>query len=437
MTDLAAAIAAEVGGNAPDSRTGPGSLPSAPADPLAAAIAAEVGGSVPAAAARAASAPAAPGAAGTRPGSGRVRVTVIGDEGVAAATAGHLALLGFDTAWTSPRSAALAPYVNGVELVGLGTGRPQLVASLDEAIKGRDLILLCCHATEHAAYAALLSGSLADGQVVVLTPGRTGGALEFAEVLRAHCTTARVVVGETETAVYTPAGRGPGRIEILVEKAEIRAAAFPATDNGALLGLLRQLYPQVAEAENVLDTSINNVGGVVHPAAMLLNSYATERAAAGEPLVYYQDQVNPTVANLVMEPLDAERVAVGKALGLQQVLTFGEWSAACFGHAAGSIRDTVASNPSYAGFGAPHHLLALGFVDDEVPNSLVPLSELGRLVGVPTPMTDSLIDLAAAMLRIDFRRGGRTLERLGLGGLDREGLLHHVNTARTRVPIGV
>ena len=68
----------------------------------------------------------------------------------------------------------------------------------------------------------------------------------------------------------------------------------------------------------MLDTSINNVGGVVHPAAMLLNSYATERAAAGEALVYYRDQVNPTVANLVMEPLDAERVAVGKALGLRQ-----------------------------------------------------------------------------------------------------------------------
>ena len=85
-------------------------------------------------------------------------MAVIGDEGVAAATAGHLALLGFDVAWTSPRSAALAPYANGVELVGLGTGRPQLVASLDEAVRGRDLILICCHATEHAAYAALLVG---------------------------------------------------------------------------------------------------------------------------------------------------------------------------------------------------------------------------------------------------------------------------------------
>jgi opine dehydrogenase len=436
VSDLAAAIAAEVGGSASGS-AGPGATGAAP-DPLAAAIAAEVGGGVAtAAAAPAASAPAAPGPAGSRPGAGRVRVAVIGDEGVAAATAGHLALLGFDTAWTTPRSAALEPFAQGVELVGMGRGRPRLVASLDEAIRGRDLIIICSHATEHAAYAALLASVLADGQVVVLSPGRTGGALEFAAVLRAHCCPARVVVGETETAVYTPAGRGPGRIEILVEKQEIRAAAFPATDNGALLHLLRQLYPQVAEAENVLDTSINNVGGIVHPAAMLLNSYATERAAAGEPLIYYQDQVNPTVANLVMEPLDDERVAVGKALGLGQVLSFGEWSAACFGHAASTIRDTVSSNPSYAGFGAPRTLLALGFVDDEVPNSLVPLVELGRLVGVPTPMTDALIDLAAAMLRIDFRRGGRTLARLGLEGLEPGALIHHVNTARTRVPIGV
>ncbi len=420
MSDLAAAIAAEVGGAAvAPPPTGRGS------DPLAAAIEREIGGAL------------GPGPNAPRPGAGRVRVAVIGDEGVAAASAGHLALLGFDVAWTSPRSAALAPFANGVELVGLGTGRPQIVQSLDAAIRGRDLILLCCHATEHAAYAALLAAVLADGQVVVLSPGRTGGALEFAAVLRSHCCSARVVVGETETAVYTPAGRGPGRIEILVEKDQIRAAAFPATDNGALLQVLRQLYPQVAEAENVLDTSINNVGGVVHPAAMLLNSYATELAAAGQPLVYYRDQVNPTLANLVMEPLDAERVAVGKAFGLRTVLSFREWSLACFGQASASIRDTVASNPSYAGFGAPQTLLALGFVNDEVPNSLVPLAELGRLAGVRTPMTDAIIDLAAAMLQVDFRRHGRTLARLGLAGRDLAACLEHVNTARTPVPIGV
>ena len=123
-----------------------------------------------------------------------------------------------------------------------------------------------------------------------------------------------------------------------------------------------------------------------------------------------------------MEPLDAERCAVGRALGLRTVLTFREWSRACFHHAGESIRETVATNPSYAGFGAPRELLALGFVDDEVPSSLVPLVELGRLCGVATPMTDALIDLASAMLGVDFRASGRTLARLGLAGRDVEGV---------------
>ena len=85
--------------------------------------------------------------------------------------------------------------------------------------------------------------------------------------------------------------------------------------------------------------------------------------------------------------------------------------------------------------GAPKTLLALGFVDDEVPNSLVPLSALGAAVGVRTPMTDALIDLASAMLGVEFRRTGRTLARLGLADLDGAGILSHVNQARTRVAI--
>jgi opine dehydrogenase len=459
MEPLAQSIAVELGGGV-TAAAPPASV--AGSDPLASAITREVGGGPRPAAtspqgagnrssssvigretggsAAPAGGPAATGTVATRdarPGAGRITITVVGEEGVAAATAGHLALLGFDVTWTSPKAAALDPYRGGVELVGIGVGHPQLAASLDEAVRGRDLVLVCTHATEHAAYAALLASTLTDDQVVVLTPGRTGGALEFADVLHAHCVTRRVVIGETETAVYTPAGRGPGTLEILIEKVEIRAAAFPADDTDRLLATLRQVYPQVARAENVLDTSINNVGGVVHPAAMLLASSVTEAAAAGAPLVYYQDQVNPTVANLVMEQLDAERVAVGRAFGLATVLTFREWSLACFRHAGATIRETVATNPYYAGFGAPRDLLALGFVDDEVPNSLVPLAQLGQLVGVRTPMTDAIIDLAAAMLHVDFRRTGRTLERLGLGGLDPAGILSHVNHARSRVPVGV
>jgi opine dehydrogenase len=422
---FAAALASAQGGGGQASTAAPPRAPVSGQPGLDLGLGLGLGGDAPTAARPRAAVP------GDRPGAGRTRVCVVGHEGVAAATAGHLALLGVDVAWTSARSGSLAAYAErgGVELVGgvvSGSGRPRLEPSLDRAVRGADLVVLCTHATEHAAYATLLAPVLADGQVVLLTPGRTGGALEFARRLAAVACRARIVLGETETAVYVPMGQGPGRVEILVEKLEIRAAAFPATDTSRLLDVLHGLYPQVAAAESVLDTSIANVGGVVHPAAMLLNPQVTEQAAAGADLVYYQDQVNRTLADLVMEPLDAERVAVGRALGLRSVPTFVEWSRACFGTAGADIRETVSTNPAYAGFKAPTHLLALGFVTDEVPNSLVPLEGLGAVLGVPTPTTSAIVDLAAAMCRIDFRAHGRTLDRLGLDGLDAAGMREHV-----------
>ena len=66
---------------------------------------------------------------------------------------------------------------------------------------------------------------LADGQVVVLNPGRTGGALEFAQTLTRFACAADIVLGEVQTFVYAAESRGPAAVEILNEKFLVRAAA--------------------------------------------------------------------------------------------------------------------------------------------------------------------------------------------------------------------
>jgi opine dehydrogenase len=84
-------------------------------------------------------------------------------------------------------------------------------------------------------------------------------------------------------------------------------------------------------------------------------------------------------------------------------------------------------NPYYEGFHASAHLLGYNHILDEIPNSLVPLSELGGALGVPTPSIDAIVDLACAMCRIDFRKQGRTLEVLGLDGMAAVEMLRYVN----------
>ena len=71
---------------------------------------------------------------------------------------------------------------------------------------------------------------------------------------------------------------------------------------------------------------------------------------------------------------------------------------------------------------APRRLDAR-YVTEDVPFGLVPLAELGRLAGVPTPIALGLAHVASAALGRDFFAEGRTLARMGLEGSTLAGAL--------------
>jgi len=56
------------------------------------------------------------------------------------------------------------------------------------------------------------------------------------------------------------------------------------------------------------------------------------------------------------------------------------------------------------------------YIVEDLPMGLVPRSELGKLVGVPTPVIDSIVTIGSVVCQTDFWKSGRTLEKLGLGG---------------------
>ena len=58
------------------------------------------------------------------------------------------------------------------------------------------------------------------------------------------------------------------------------------------------------------------------------------------------------------------------------------------------------------------------YITEDVPMGLVPISGFGKMFGVPTPAIDLLIDVASFIREADYRKTGRTPERLGLAGMD-------------------
>jgi opine dehydrogenase len=58
------------------------------------------------------------------------------------------------------------------------------------------------------------------------------------------------------------------------------------------------------------------------------------------------------------------------------------------------------------------------YIAEDVPVGLMPMSALGRTAGVPTPAIDSVIHLATILAGSDFAATTRSLDRMGLAGMD-------------------
>lgn len=354
------------------------------------------------------------------------RIAVIGAGHGGQAMAAYLGLLGYRVTLYNRSPDRLRPIAaaGGIHLEGEinGFGPIEHVAcDFGPELRDCRLVMVVVPATAHRDVARRCAPYLTDGQVVVLHPGRTGGALEFHTVLREQGNRAGVLIGETQTLAFASRITGPARVRVYGFKRRVMAAALPAVRNPELMAALREVMPVYVAARNVLETSLENIGAVFHPAPLLLNAGRVE--ATGGAFAYYHEGMTPGVVR-VMETMDHERLAVARAVGLQ-LRSARQWLADSYGAQGATLLETIQNNPVYSGISAPstiHHR----YLDEEVPTSLVPIAALGRHLNVPTPAMDAVITLAGTLRGVDYRNRGRELAHMGLDGMTGEQMLRWV-----------
>ena len=345
------------------------------------------------------------------------RYTVIGAGHGGKAMAAHLALMGFPVTLfnrTSENVAAIkarnAIQLNSYEAGPHGLAQLALVTSdMAEALESAEIIMVVVPSSAHADIARMVAAHLHDGQIVLLNPGRTGGAMEFAKVLTDEGCTADVTLAEAETFIYASRSDGPAEARIFRIKDAVPLAALPATRTKKVLDALETAYPQFIDGENVLHTGLNNMGAVFHPALTLLNAGRIE-STLGE-FQFYIDGVTPAVGR-VLEVLDRERVTVASALGIR-ARTGLEWLKMAYDATGEDLAEAIHNQPGYRGIMAPrtlHHR----YLFEDVPMSLVPMAALGQRYGVSVRGMDSIIRLACFVHRTDYWRQGRTLDKMGI-----------------------
>ena len=339
--------------------------------------------------------------------------------------AGHLALNGHEVSLydiDTVRIDALRQ-LSGIKLEGRLQGYAKIgcvTTDIKEAVDGAKIIMVTTVANAHRVVAKSLAPLLVDGQIVVLNPGRTCGALIFKQTLKSEGCSKRIYLGEAQTLIYACRVIENGHVNVIGIKDEVLLSGLPAADTDYILEKLNPLFPCFVKAENVLNTSLENIGAMFHPCVLLFNAATIER---NEDFWFYRDMTEQ-VAEFI-EKFDAERLAVGKAYGID-LLSVKEWIKFAYKNTKGdTLCERMRNNPAYHDIKSPSTIFTRQLTED-IPTGVLPIMELGKAAGVQTPLLQSMVQICEALLNMDLHSNGRTLKNLGLEGMNKDEILYNI-----------
>ncbi len=338
------------------------------------------------------------------------------------AMAGHLAIKGFRVNLYNRGRRRILPVIHrgGIKVEGevKGFGKIDLASTnMKECMEEADVLMVVVPALAHSFIAETCAPYLKENQIVLLNPGRTGGALEFYNVLKEKELKRFPFIAEAQTFLYASRALGPAHAKIFSVKNSIPLATLPAYWIPGVQKIINRAFPQFIPGDNIFKTSFDNIGAIFHPALTILNAGWIEDTHGD--FEYYIQGASESVAR-ALEKLDKERMAVAAALGIK-ALSAKAWLYTAYSAAGKDLYEAIHDNPGYLGINAPdrlHHR----YVDEDVPMSLVPIASLGEMLKVETPTIRAVIHLASIMRGIDFWEIGRTVEKLGIKGMSIKGI---------------
>ncbi len=339
-------------------------------------------------------------------------ITIIGAGNSGLAMAAHLASNGHTLRlWNrSAETIEILLDTHTAHLNGVleATVRLDLVTTdLREALEGVSMVFVTTPASAHRELAALMAAHLSDTADIILNPGRTFGAIEFYSALRQLRPELKCTVAETQTIIYTCRKIGPATVNVLALKSGVLFSTFDASKNKELLDRLPEcLRKHLTPAASMIDTSLGNVGMILHCLPFLIN---ISRVESGQPFKYYIEGITPSVAHL-LEKADLERLAVAARLG-RQLESCRDWMKRTYGLEGESLYEVIQANNAYFTIDAPANMMHR-YIFEDIPCGLVPLEVAAKLLGIETAVVTMILDFATHLMERDFRAEGRNLDFL-------------------------
>lgn len=347
-------------------------------------------------------------------------VVVLGAGPGGLATAAVLASRGYQVALYNRTPQRLEDVLKrgGIETEGdfgeMFVNLPIVTTEISEAMRDAQLILIAVPAYGQIPMLEQCLPYLKPGQIILFLTG-SAGTLEAALHLRnSGIDLDDVLLGETVTLPQSARMVGEAKIRIRLPS-RVRTSAFPGRNTDRLISAVGDTLKLIGKP-NVLDPGLNNPNFLIHPAPMLLNYAAVERA---DGMLSIMNEGMTEGVLRCLDAVDEEKMALQRTLNLDVVPIDDLY------------RETGSGPHVYRTKGEPFGLrdrIWSRYIYEDVPYGTVLYSSLGKMLGVPTPISDGINSILSVVEQTDFWKSGRTVEKMGIAGLSRDQLLHYLVT---------
>lgn len=296
----------------------------------------------------------------------------------------------------------------------------KVCTEVGEALDGAELIVVPTPATAQEDIARAMAPYLTDGQVVYLPPGTLGTVL-MSTIVRDTGNTADVVWAETGTLPWLARKHGPTTVAITIRATRLPTGCFPLAGAGHALEVLNQAFPSVEDCGDALSGALMNAGPIIHPPLILMNAGPLQHFPEWD---IHNEGTQPAIRS-VTDHLDAERIALREALGygaphfpLRDHYESDQWM---YGDAHQALVDS--------GDWREHiDLLTHRYMQEDTLTGLALLVSIAEWAGVEVPIARGLTAMASAIVGAGEGTFPRTMETLGLAGLDQTQLTAFLQT---------
>jgi opine dehydrogenase len=348
-----------------------------------------------------------------------MKVGIIGSGGIGLASASWLSHSGHEVSlWSRQGNSVHELRSTPLRSSGVleSSESVKVVDSLQELAAACPVLLIAVPVNGHRTVMESLVGCLRDGHTVIVSSMSSLSSLYLYEAARMRGI--RITVASFGTTVLTARRETPTQVRIMTRRDELGVSALPLAALETVRALCSTLFGgEFPGHANALATALTNINPVAHGPLALFNWTRIER---GENWPQYH-YLTPCVA-AVIERLDAERLALARAFGLE-VRTIERHFAKSFGTESGRLADIAAELHQKRGGPPGPTDIATRFLAEDIPFGLVFSLVLGAIAGVPMTATAATVEMASLITSRNFAAENDLTEVLKLRQESVKGLL--------------